>query len=1070
MTAMTFLRAALVLTLLATGAARAETVLPRLGPLTVLDPSGVALPDRVAIPFGTPLEVIDRADGVLIVTDPEGRSLRVRETDTFAPPPGQGGLMAQAIPGREAVDRPDLPLWDSAARGRMYLQGAPSDALRPALTERPGGQFPAAGLPVFAVEPAPTTVGQPVLMAGAWFPVMPEALDPEGRAAPRQLVLHVLVDGSDYARTFTLDTLRQLSRGLQADAALEGASFTRQVYYETGAIRDEGGVPVSGLRAEWPAEPPKGAGDLTSALADAMGTVAGGMTPGDGTAHLVLILAGPGLSADPAALEGVASVGQKLADLRARGVDLRGVLLLQGTPEPNPANDTVLARLSGGADSRMLDFGADVAAAVTGLVAAAPAPEDAAAQAARQDRLCALADGRALPCIVARPGALPPPAMAEAAPDWVALPLWFVLDGAALDLVPAGADAATARAAQDLIRACHASGLVWDAATALCARVAAAGPNAADNTADALRDELDSARDALRDATAARDLAEAELAERLAERDAALADLADRTAEWADSKAALESEVAETADRLATAEADLSDRADRIAALEDEVAARSDDLAAATDRADAAQARADDLEARLAEAEATAQAMADDLQSRITELEARAGALAQDLSARQEELDQAGADLQALTAARDDLEAKLQAAKDQIAALSTERDAAQADLATTQDALRQVTEARDTAQADLAAARQALAAVTEERDRLTAALSTAETAAKQAATEAAAAQQALQAKLDAAVQDGAALADRLAQSQAEVQALTQARDGVQAALDDTTARLTAEAAARKTAETALAEAQSGLADTAAKLSAAEGEVATLTAARNDLAARLAEQSARAKDMEAATGNLSQAEATLRADYARASQDLSVALAETTRLTEARDAALRRAETAEAALTQAEAAVTAAGEEAALRLAALQADADARAQALTGERDGLAARLAQVEAQAAAEAQARQEAEARASEAATRLAGAEAEIARLTAKAAEVAMVEDMQATPAVTAGLRPKARPEPAAKPAKVAAVPKPAKTAPAKAAKPAAAAPQPARSVAPSQLRGCQFQWVGKEGRLVCP
>jgi hypothetical protein len=1039
------------MSLLAAGAARAETVLPRIGPLPVLDQSGAPLPDRMAIPFGTPLTVIDRRGGVLIVTDDQGRSLRVRETDTFAPPPGQGGLTARATQGREASDRPDLPLWDSAARGRMYLQGAPSDALRPALTERPGGRFPEAGLPVFALETAPTTVGQPVLMAGAWFPVMPEALDPEGRAAPRRVVLHVLVDGSDYARDFTLDTLRQLSRGLQADAALDGAGFTRQVYYDTGAVRDEGEVPVSGLRAEWPTKQPKGRGDLTSGLAAAVATVAEEMTPGDGAAHLVLVLAGPGLSAEPAALDGVTAAGQRLADLRAKGVDLRGVLLLQGTPEPNPANDTVLARLAGGAESRALDFGANLAAAVTGLVAAAPAPEDAVAQAARQERLCTLADSRALPCIVARPGALPPAATDGAAPDWVALPLWFVLDGAALDLVPAGAEPATARAAQDLIRTCHASGQVWNAATALCAAGAAPAATASDEAAEALRDELDSAQAALRDAMGARDAAEAELAERLAERDAALADLADRSAEWADSKAALEAEVEEVAARLSAAEDDLSERADRIAALEEEAEARAEDLAEATDRA------------------VTAQALADDLQTRLSELEAKAKALALDLTARDKALDQAGADLLALRADHDDLAAQLAEAQDQAADLTVARDAALAELAAAEDALRQMTGARDTALADLAAAREALSAMTAERDGLSAALDAAKTAAAQAATEAAAARDALQAQLDAAKEEGVALSDRVATSEAEVQSLTAARDMVQAALDDATARLAAESAARATAETALAGAQADMADTTAKLTAAQAEVATLTATRDDLAARLAEQTNRAEDMEAVKGNLSAAEAQVRSDFAKASRELAEAVAEADRLTKARDEALARAEAAEAALTIATAEAKAASEAAAQQHAELETK--------LADRDALAARLATAEAEAVAQGQARIAVEAAAAESAARLAAAEAEIARLTAEAAQLAMVEDMQAMPADASAPRPKPRPDPSAPATKVAEMPKPAKTAkPAPAAAPKAAKPAPApepepvRSVAPSQLRGCQFQWVGKEGRLVCP
>ena len=442
---MTKFLALLITGLMISAGARAETVLPRLSPLAELDASGAATGAMLHLPFGQPLQVLDRAGDVVTVEDADGTASRVAAGDLVSLPAGQGGLVAVAAPGRESGDRPDLPLWDSAARARLYLQGAAGDSLRPALTETPGGEFPATGLPVFALETAPTTVGHPVMMAGVWMPVMPEALDPSGTAVPRKVVLHVVVDGSDYARDFTLETLQTLSRSVQQDDTL--TAFSRQVIYDDGALRDDGQIAAAGLRAEWPeAGGGQGAG-LSAALADALGSVADGITPGDGAAHLVLVLVGPGLTADEAALSRIAAAGQRLADLRTKGADLRGVILMQGSPEPNPANDAVLAQMAGGAATRFVDFGGDVMAGLDGILSAAPAG-DAAAVAARRDRLCTLAAERALPCVIAAPGVLPP----VAGGDWVALPLWFVLDGTALDLVPLGMDPSDARAAQAVIR------------------------------------------------------------------------------------------------------------------------------------------------------------------------------------------------------------------------------------------------------------------------------------------------------------------------------------------------------------------------------------------------------------------------------------------------------------------------------------------------------------------------------------------------------------------------------------------------------------------------------------------
>jgi hypothetical protein len=203
-------------------------------------------------------------------------------------------------------------------------------------------------------------------------------------------------------------------------------SFSRQIIYEDGSVRDEGQVIAAGLRAEWPEAGRGTGGTLTDALAAALDGLATRIVQGDGAAHIVLALAGPGLGMESLALARVRAAGQKLGDLR-------GVIFVQGTLEPNPANVIVLRQMADETAARLLDFGGDVTGAVEGVLSTAPAG-DATTLAAWRGKVCALAADRALPCVVAAPGVLPPvPAV-----HWVALPLWFVMDGAALYLVPAG--------------------------------------------------------------------------------------------------------------------------------------------------------------------------------------------------------------------------------------------------------------------------------------------------------------------------------------------------------------------------------------------------------------------------------------------------------------------------------------------------------------------------------------------------------------------------------------------------------------------------------------------------------
>jgi hypothetical protein len=616
---MKHLFAALVCTLILTASAQAEVVLPRLSPLDVVGADGKPTGTRVMVPFGLPLELLDRglAGGtVAMVQAAGGAAFAVLATDLIAPTAAQTGLVAMAEPGRNSGLRPNMPLWDSVARARLYLQGAAADSLRPALTELPGGVFPALGLPVFAVESAPTSIGRPVMMAGAWVPVMPEALDPSDSSAPPKVVLHVLVDGSDYARDFTLESLQQVSRVVAQGDKIAG--FTRQVIYDNGALRNEGEVPAAGLRAEWPEAGGGTGGTLTDALAAALDGLATRIVQGDGAAHVVLVLVGPGLGADPEALARVAAAGENLADLR-------GVVLVQGTPEPNPANDMVLRQMAGGTAARFLDFGGDVMGAVEGVISTAPA-EDATTLAAWRGKVCALAADRALPCVIGAPGVLPPVAAAE----WVALPLWFVIDGAALDLVPAGMAPPAARLAQNEIRACHALGQVWDVAAAGCAASAATLP--------------DDARSLRADLVAM----QGKVYARSQERDLALDDLSRKTADWDDQRITLRAEADEALAKLADAQAMMESRAETIAAQE---ALLSDQAASVADLTDQAEAYAMSVS---------------------------------DLGA---ERDAALADIARLGGDLDDRDAALVVAKAEVADLTATRDAALADLARTQDDL-----------------------------------------------------------------------------------------------------------------------------------------------------------------------------------------------------------------------------------------------------------------------------------------------------------------------------------------------------------------------------------------------
>lgn len=927
----------------------ADIVLPRLGPLPlVAEDGGDGGEEQVA--FGQPLFVMGQDGDVLLVETEAGTALRVQAADVIAAPLQGLTLRAAAEDAAAAAGRPNLLLWDSALRGRSYLGGAIADDLAAPFALPAGQVVPDLALPVLSVEAAPSSVGVSVTMVGALFPLLPEMLEPANLGG-RGIVLHVVVDGSDYAREFTLEALQKLSRGLAAgQGGMEGlAQVTRQVIFETGALRDDGEMTVSGLRAEWALpEGGENPGGLSHALVAALDGVADKIAPDDEMTHVVLVLVGPGLSAEGGIMADAEAVGRHVAALRDGGGDVRGVVLLQGTPEPNPANDILLATLSGGAETRSLGFGADPLDGL-GALLAAPSNRAAVVDAATA---CQGAEAAGLPCLLPQGKALPQGTAAALArdrgADWVAMPLWLVAETAPFILLPDGVEPGVAEAAQNAIRRCHSVGQIWAGEDNTCA------PHVVGNNS-ALAAQVTNLM--------------AELSERNAERDTLQQDLLTAEAEQDSLQESLETSLAEVATSR-----------DTIVELQDQMAELVASTQEQAERIKTQEAELTQLGTSLAEGQTLRAELEHEVDARKAELETmQASALAEQDAAR-DRLAAAASELEALvenladlSADRDKVAASLVAAEADLASLTAERDdiARQlADMAVATDALRQ-------ANAELGAARDAAQtaalAATHERDGLAARLAQAEAAGvlRDEALESA----------KARIADMEGLANKLSVV------------GDDAGQQVTILNQQLEEERRTHAETRATD--------KVELDAALAKLVGLTQERDDLAAQLSVAGTTAADTAAK----------LQADR----DALSVQLAQTRAEAEQVQAGLRD------------------------RLSTLEADLMALREATPSTADIPA---------------------------------------------------EQMSDSSVAVSVRRPKPRPDPQAQSA-VASAPaakapaKAAKKAPAKAAKAdglaeLAASNEPApgtvpsRRVAPAQqsanLKGCQFQWLGQSGKLVCP
>jgi chromosome segregation ATPase len=539
----------------------------------------------------------------------------------------------------------------------------------------------------------------------------------------------------------------------------------------------------------------------------------------------------------------------------------------------------------------------------------------------------------------------------------------------------------------------------------------------------------------------------------------ALDDLSRQTAVWDDQRSNLRAAADQAMANLADAQGELDSRAETILVQEAQLSDQVASVADLTDRADALAVSVSDLRG---------------------------------------ELDTVLADAARLGRDLDDRDAALVAASDQVADLTATRDAAQAVLSRIQDELAAAQAEGDRLASGLAVAKSALAAADEALTQERADWKAKADATTQVLADLTVAQSSLEGQVadltgqladttiarDLSAAQVADLTEALTVLEGDLADATAARDqsasqagnlaAAQAALEGRLAYLTSQladqAAARTTAEVALASAEASAvqaatgADAAAKLAteqllAAQTNFAALVAERDDLTARLSVQISRADDLEAIKGDRSLAESDIRTDHASVTRQLAEAQAELTELDTACATALEEAAIVQAALTEAHAQGLAAGD---------------RAAALQSERDALAEQVATMQGDAAMIVQGLTD----------RLTQAEVEVARLNADLAARAMADGMPAPAddafvlAINPTVRPKARASAnlaLATQTRYEAVNAPPKAA-VRVATAAPVVPQPSSSdrVAPAsdarQLKGCQFQWVGKEGRLVYP
>ena len=428
-----------------------EIAFPRFSPLPFEDTAPSAtMATAIPLEFGTPLRVIESDAEHVIVLLPDERRARVRRGNLMI---SSGQAQAVAGPDFAIEGRGRLSFWDSSLRVQGFLRDGPSTQTRPLLVEAGTGGMPAF-LPITELAETTTRTGRSVQIAGGLVPMAAETLTlgAAGSSLETQPIsLHVIVDGSTYARDFSEGRLQELSKRLGGELGEPGESLrvTKTVLLETGDVVGPNEVPLSGLRRLLPqsAESGAAADGLSNALIGALDSLQVELDTDTaaGRASILLILLGPALRGDIVDDPRFLAVSERLKD-----TEHLGLLLGSATPEPSDLPDRVRAGLGAGLPGTVVGFGSDLAQEVAAFSQTLQQRDTLA----DVTQLCAIAQTLAVPCLsgsdpesLRRLLSVPDVEML----DWFSVPLWFVVDGGTLALVEGENLQAPAVAAPPLI-------------------------------------------------------------------------------------------------------------------------------------------------------------------------------------------------------------------------------------------------------------------------------------------------------------------------------------------------------------------------------------------------------------------------------------------------------------------------------------------------------------------------------------------------------------------------------------------------------------------------------------------
>lgn len=423
---------------LAVSAAAQDFAYPKFSPIPIysIDEYNGELEkyEKLSVVFGHQFEIVQIEADTILIKLSNGELTYVKSSDVFIP----SNIATVTLgPAYSLEGRVRLSFWDSQTRAEGFLMNGPMRETRPILEELEMGGLPDP-LPITQLELVESRTGNTIQLAQGRVPINANLLNNGGsniNPYETQIKVNIIVDGSEYAKVFSQQSLQELSRQLDARDETESMDFYRTVILDNGNYLRSGALNSSGLRQLLPESnnTQTDSSNLTTGFISALSDVERNLTSIDNLSegNVILLMLGSSIRNDVVTNPNFLQVVERLRRLSDAQNNI-SIILASVTPEPSETHRIIYNEFADKIPTTLLTFSDNINDELKSIF-------ESLSDSQNTDKAslttCLAAENTSLPCLTSQDRdslrrLLIVPDVEDL--EWFSLPLWYIVDGTTL--------------------------------------------------------------------------------------------------------------------------------------------------------------------------------------------------------------------------------------------------------------------------------------------------------------------------------------------------------------------------------------------------------------------------------------------------------------------------------------------------------------------------------------------------------------------------------------------------------------------------------------------------------------